>query len=171
MTHIPAHDHGALYVFSVDGEAPAGLTDKADAALMALLGNVLLNTDYVDVITPDMLADMPLSELIQTGYDLPIDTETAGMLQAVTGPVVLVMSAAFGGQETTLTLSHATLITTLREAAHETVPRALHAQSAKGAIASTTRSAKSDARIGGMVATVALLLMFLLVGVMVWIGG
>ena len=171
--HIPANDHGALYVLEITGTPPAGLTEKTDAALLAVLGPVVVNTDYVDVITPGMLIDMTLPQLIANGYDMPMSDADADNLRGLTGSAVLLMSAAFGGQETTLQLPDSVrLVTVLRETPALAVPQPLTSDAAKGTIpGKPTKPPKSNARIGGMVAMYALIAMFALVGLMIWIGG
>ena len=63
MLTIPANDHGAIYVLELNRPAPDGLADKTDAAMMAVFGPAVVNTDYVDAITPGMLTDMTLADL------------------------------------------------------------------------------------------------------------
>ena len=52
MLTIPANDHGAIYVLELNRPAPDGLAEKTDAAMMAVFGHVVVNTDYVDAIGP-----------------------------------------------------------------------------------------------------------------------
>ena len=83
------------------------------------------------------------------------------------------MSAAFGGQEHTLDLPAGTrLVTTLREKAAIKVTPPLTSDSAEGNLdTKPVKPRKSDARMSGMVATYALLAMFTLVALMIWVGG
>ena len=83
------------------------------------------------------------------------------------------MSAAFGGAAVTLDLPQGTrLVTTLRETPTIAVRETLTSDAAEGRLdAPPARSKKSDARVGGMVAMYALLGMFALVGLMIWVGG
>ena len=168
-----ANDHGAIYVFEVIGVPPADLGDKTDAALMAVFGPVVLNTDYVDVIMPGVLTDMTLPQFITHGYDMPVADDVAEELRSLIGTAVLVMSAAFGGQEVALDLPENTrLVATLREKSTIKVIDPLNSSSAEGTLDSKpAKPAKSNARMSGMVATYALLAMFALVGLMIWVGG
>jgi hypothetical protein len=170
---IPANDHGAIYVFEVIGKPPADLGDKTDTAMMAVFGPVVLNTDYVDVITPGVLADMTLPQFIKHGYDMPVAGGVAEELRSLIGTAVLVMSAAFGGQEAALDLPENTrLVTVLREKSAINVIEPLTATSAEGTLdTKPAKPPKSNARMSGMVATYALLAMFALVGLMIWVGG
>lgn len=170
---IPANDHGALYVLELTGTPPAGLSEKTDAAMMAVLGRVVVNTDYVDTITPDMLADMPLLDLLRRGYDMPISESDAQALAGLQGTAILVMSAAFAGQQVTVqSPPNVRLVAVLRETQAMTVPDPLTSEAAQGAIPGRpTKAPKSNARISGMIAMYALIAMFALVGLMIWVGG
>ena len=171
--HIPANDHGAIYVFAVAGTPPPELPDKSDSALLAVFGPVLLNTDYVDVVTPGVLTDMSLPQYIAQGYDMPVADDLEKALHGLNGTVVLAMSAAFGGKDVTLTLPEGTrLVATLRENPAIKIIDPMNTTSADGVLTPPpTKSPKSNARMSGMVAMYALLAMFALVGVMIWVGG
>ena len=170
---IPANDHGAIYVLEIAGDMPAGLADKTDAAMMALLGPIVVNTDYVDVIDPSAMSDMTVPQLIESGYDMLVADDIAEDINGCTGTIVLVMSAAFGGQATELNLpDHVRHVATLRETPAIVVTDPLSTESAEGNLSTApTKPPKSDARMSGMVATYALLAMFALVGLMIWVGG
>lgn len=171
MIHIPANDHGAIYVLELNRPAPDGLADKTDAAMMAVFGNVVLNTDYVDTITPGMLEDIALPDLIRNGYDMAVSDSEAEELRSLFGTVVLVMSAAFGGNELTIDLpADVRLVTTLRDAPSMAAPRPIQTDSATGTIP-PARKKPSDAAMSGRIATYALLVLFALVAVMIWIAG
>ena len=173
MITVPANDHGAIYVIELNRPAPAGLEDKTDAAIIETFGPVVLNTDYVDVITPGRLGDdMRLVDLIRGGYDMPVSPADEAALEGLMGTVILVMSAAFGGNAMTIDLpADVRLVTTLRETPDVTLAAPLRSDSAEGVLEPATKLKKSDARIGGMIAMYALIAMFALVGLMIWIGG
>lgn len=170
---IPANDHGAIYVLEFQGTPPEGLAEKTDTAMLAVLGPIVVNTDYVDAITPGMLTDMTLPQLIKHGYDMPISDSDSDILRGVIGTAVLVMSAAFGGQAMTIELpSNVRIATVLRETPVMRAPEPLTSDAAKGTLSTKpAKPAKSNARMSGMVATYALLAMFALVGLMIWVGG
>ena len=169
---IRANDHGAIYVLEIAGDMPLGLSDKTDEAMMALLGPIVVNRDYVDVIEPAALTDMSVLQLIETGYDMPVDQATADSINATRGTIVLIMSAAFAGQAVKMRLpQHVRHVATLRETPAIKVTDQLSAQSAGGNLSTApVKPPKSDARVSGIVATSALLVMFALVGLMIWIG-
>jgi len=169
MMHVPAHDHGAIYVLELQRPPPEGLEEKTDAAMMAVFGPLVVNTDYVDAITPGMLTDMALPDLIRNGYDMPISEATAEQLRGIFGTVVLVMSSAFGGAEVDINLpGDVRLVTVLRETPKMAAPRPISADTT-GRVAST-RKAPSDAAMSGRIATYALLVLFALVGLMIWVA-
>lgn len=172
MLSIPANDHGAIYVLELSRPAPDGLADKTDAAMMAVFGNVVLNTDYVDAIPPGMLTDMTLADLIRKGYEFPVSDHDAETLRGIFGTVVLVMSAAFGGEAMEIDLpADVRLVTTLRESASISAPQSLRSASAEGILQPTSKKSPSDAAMSGRIATIALVAMFFLVAVMIWIAG
>lgn len=172
MIHIPANDHGAIYVLELQRPAPEGLQEKTDAAMMAVLGKIVVNTDYVDAIVPGTLTDMTLPDLIRNGYEMPIAEREAEQLRGLFGTVVLVMSAAFGGNETTVDLpGDIRHVLTLRETPTMHAPQPLTAQSAEGIIVQTGKKPVSDAAMSGRIAMIALVVLFLLVAIMIWIAG
>lgn len=164
---IPANDHGALYVLAYTGSASDALTAAT------IIGPVALNLDFVDLITADQRTTVPLPEVIRQGYDMPLTAEQDAMLRQVQGTVLLVMSRAFGGEAHQIDLpAGTTLVTVLRETPVMTASDKLTSAAGAGELTGApTKPRKSDARMSGMVATIALLVMFALVGLMVWVGG
>ncbi|MCO4848816.1 MAG: hypothetical protein KC448_12695 [Yoonia sp.] len=171
MINVPASDHGAIYVLELNRPAPDGLDDKTDAAMMSVFGNIVLNTDYVDAITSGMLAEMSLPDFIRNGYDMPLSSIQAEELRGLMGTVVLVMSAAFGGQAIDIDLpSDVRLVMVLRETPSMAAPRPITTDSALGTVP-PKRKKPSDAAMSGRIATYVLLVLFALVAVMIWIAG
>ena len=171
MINVPANDHGAIYVLELNRPAPDGLDDKTDAAMMAVFGNIVLNTDYVDAITPGLLVDMSLPDFIRNGYDMPVSDIQAENLRGLIGTVVLMMSAAFRDSAINIDLpSDVRLVMVLRETPTMAAPRPITTDSAFGTVPQK-RKKPSDAAMSGRVATYALLVLFALVAVMIWIAG
>jgi hypothetical protein len=169
---IPANDHGRIRVFATTLDLPNEVLQKRPGGMLALFG-APLNPDYVDIVRIDDLMGMSLTRYIHEGYDMAPDPVDAATVDQITGYAVLVLSRATGGTETRLApgfgLKH---ITTYAPGTEFTLPGALPSESAKGTIPpADAPPAKSNARMSGMVAMVALLVMFLLVGVMVLVGG
>ena len=166
---IPANDHGQIRVFATDQPLPQGVIDR-DADALALLFGAEVDPTYVDVVRIADLNGMALTRYIAEGYDLPADPFGAGALDAATGTVLLLLSRATEGRAVTLTpaagLRHvATLSREVELTRHEPLP-----SGGAAGVTGQTPAPKSDARIGGMVATVALLVLFLLVLLMIWIA-
>lgn len=173
---IPANDHGKLRIFALDFTPPAALRDKTPEGIAGAFGTDALDLTYIDIIDVAALGEMTLIQYLQAGYELKADAVDAAALADVSGWVVMVMSRASGGKEITLDLTDGlTHITTLGEAASlAPVGAPLQSDASQGTLppptTTPTKKPKSDARIGGMVATVALLMMGLLVWLMIWIG-
>ena len=170
---IPANDHGKMRVFVVAKPPPDGLVAKTPAGFAATFGAAGLNPDYVDVINLDDLGDMTLPDYITRGYEFSLDDVDLAALSSVTGLVVLVMSRAFSGVALTLTLAPGvTHVTTCGEAVKMSIPTKIETESSAGILSSAPAKApKSDAAMSGRVAMIALLVMFALVGLMIWVAG
>ncbi len=169
---IPANDFGKIRVFALTGTPAEPLQNKQPDVIAKLFGYEGLNLDYVDVVDIAATGEMGLLGLLQQGYGLTPDEADIAALSHLSGWVILVMSRATSGSEATLNpmpvLSH---VTTLGEDASLTAHASLESEAAKGVLEPPAKPAKSDARIGGMVAMVALIVMFALVGLMIWVAG
>ncbi len=170
---IPALDHGQIRVFAITGPVPPGLMEKNPPALKSILGVADLDTDFIDVFDTQSLGDMTFADFLRNGYDLTPDPADLAMMQGLEGTILLLLSRATGGKATTLTLGAGVQhVTTIGDSVRLTAPTPLESDAAKGVIETPQPRAKSsDARIGGMVATIALLVMMSLVGLMIWVGG
>lgn len=167
---IPANDHGQIRIFSVPTPAPAGLEEKAPAALQALFGTDTLDVDFVDVVDTRQLAGLSLLDYLHQGYDIPPDAADDQALRDLRGIVVLIMSRATREEETTLTLapgvSH---VTTTGDPARLRITPPV-ATAAAGGLIPEGKSAPTQAAMSGRIAMVALIVMFLIVGLMIWIA-
>ena len=163
---IPASDHGQIRVFACD-------TTVTPETLPDLFG-AQLDPTYVDIVQIADLGDMTLTDYIAQGYDLTPDAADKAAVNAVSGTAILVLSRATEGREVTLTLAPGPglrHVTTYSPDIRLAPPVNLPHDSAKGIIGDAPAKApKSDARIGGMVATLALIVMFALVGLMIWVA-
>jgi len=168
---IPADDHGQIRVFATDADLPAEVIEKTAHGLKTLFA-ADLNRDYIDIVRIIDLGDMTLSAYIAEGYDMAPDLVDKAAVDAITGYAILVLSRATGGIAARLTpsagVSH---VTTYSPVAKIVTPETLPHASAKGVIdQKPAKPPKSDARIGGIVAVYALIVMFALVGLMIWVG-
>jgi hypothetical protein len=84
-----------------------------------------------------------------------------------------VLSSAFGGFDATITpTAPLKWIGTYTEEGSSIKFAPLPSDAAKGTVGETpAKPPKSDARIGGMIAVYALIAMFALVGLIIWVGG
>jgi len=169
---IPANDHGKIRVFALLSTPSKEVQELDPDAIADLFGYDALNLDYVDVVDIDATEDLGLLGLIEQGYDITPDATDIAALSPLTGWVILIMSRATLGADATLKLAPTlTHVTTLGDKATLVTHDTIETSAAKGTLETPTKPAKSDARIGGMVATVVLILMFVLVGAMIWIAG
>jgi hypothetical protein len=170
---IPADDYGQIRVFSHQGPMTDSLLSKSAGGLRQAFGTAGLNPDYIDIVDTAALDGMTLSQYLQQGYDMTATAMDRQTLDTLLGPVILVMSRASGGADMTLTLGPALRhVTTLADPAALRVPRPIPSEAATGVMAATPAQKRpSDAAMSGRIATVALVLLFVLVGVMIWIAG
>ncbi len=166
---IPANDFGQIRVLAT--QTP--LAPDAPDQLAQLLGTDALDPTYIDVVNIADLGPLMLSDYIAQGYDMATDAMDRDAVNAITGYAILILSRAARSEKVTLSLAPGVRhVTTYAPTMELIAPTHLPDASAKGVIGSPpTKAPKSDARIGGMVATVALLLMFALVGLMIWVAG
>jgi hypothetical protein len=144
---------------------------RADVA-ERLLG-LPVDVTQVDIFHSDDVEAIGLAAYLIEGNavaeaQIAADTD---MLDAYRGYVMAVRAQAFGGQAANLTLDpKLRLMGTYTEETPAIRFETLPSQAAKGVLAGG-RAPKSDARIGGLVATFALLFLFALTGLMIWIAG
>lgn len=169
---IPANDHGQIRVFSVSGPIAMALKADLERGIAEAFGTPGLNLDFVDLVDIAALDQMTLVDLLQQGYDIQPDAADKPALDRITDHALLIMSRATSGQEVTLTFAPGVEhVTTCGQAAQLTVPSPIPTEAATGLIPDPPARQKSDAAIGGRVATIALIVLFALVALMVWIGG
>ncbi|SEM69366.1 hypothetical protein SAMN04488003_103145 [Loktanella fryxellensis] len=169
---IPATDHGLIRLFKVTPPAPAELEERTPAALTALFGTDALDATYVDVVDTTQLAGLTLLDYLHQGYDIPAQDAADPAIRNLRGLVVIVMSRAARGQAVTLTLAPGvTHVTTTGDPARLRAPAApLASKAAEGRLTGSGKPAPSSAAMSGRVATVALLVLFALVALMIWVA-
>lgn len=170
---IPSDDHGKIRVFQVPPPGADGLLEKAPQALLTTFGTAALNVDFVDAFDTQALGDMSVADFLRSGYDIALDAADQVLLSDLTGIVVLIMSRATAGQDITLDLAPGvTHVTTCGDGANLSVNAPISSDAAKGVLTpEAAPKVKSDAAMGGRVAMVALVVMFAVFGLMIWIGG
>ena len=144
---------------------------RFDAA-QRLLG-VPVDVAQVDVFHSDDVEAIGLAAYLTQGNAVA-ETQIAAdaaILDAYQGYVMTVRSAAFGGQAATLTPApQLRLMGTYTEQTPAVKFEPLPTAAATGTLTGG-RAPKSDARIGGMVATFVLLFLALFTTLMIWIAG
>ncbi len=108
---VPALEAGVIRVFALDGGDPALAAilppHPLDAGHLApLLGVAALREGDAERIALRDLGDYTLSEFLRIGHDIRSEelAPVAAELDALTGHVILLHSAAFAGQAASLTL-------------------------------------------------------------------
>ena len=179
---IPANETGHVRVFALaltEAEVddlravqipPANVNA---AAIAKLLGTPFVDPHHVDLFHTDTIAAVGLSSYLIEGCTVPADqiAPAKAQIDSYRGPVLIVRSQAFGAKAATLHLAaKVSLLGNFTEDRPSIRFEPLPDASAKGTITVAGKPPMSDARIGGMVATVVLILMFIFVGVFVWMG-
>jgi hypothetical protein len=184
---IPRNERHTLRVFALDmtasevavlREAEADLEPgqvvpflRAEAA--ARLLGVAVDVAQVEVFHSDDVEAIGLAAYLTEGNAVSQAqiAADAGMLDAYRGYVLTIRSQAFGGQAAVL---HPDPKLRLMGTYAETVPPVrfdpLPTSSATGVLGGG-KPPMSDARMGGMVATVALIVMFALTAFVIWFAG
>ncbi|MCZ4352239.1 hypothetical protein O4H61_06880 [Roseovarius aestuarii] len=172
-------ESGIVRLFTVDLTADEITTFTARNGRWPLaesLGADALDPEYIDVFDLGDLQGLGLCTFLADGHGVPEDqlVPMRPRLEALRGTVMVITSRAFTGQAQTITpRAPLNLIASFSEdrapvsfdplpnpGPHETQPP----------VTESTRKRPSDAAMSGRIATLVLLVLFALVGVMVWIA-
>ncbi|SFR58786.1 hypothetical protein SAMN04488005_3058 [Yoonia tamlensis] len=169
----PARTHEkVIWVFAIEMPAQACDAFKSNpAALTAALGIAQIDEAHIEIFDVETIRDYGFAKYLTEAHGMnPAQiTPEATMLAAIKGHVLLVFSDALDGQ--VLAPSPPLRFIGRYGAAPAVSPvDKINTDAAKG-ILPQPKPAKSDARMSGMVATAALVVMFLIVGLMIWIAG
>lgn len=173
---VSATEYGQLRIFRLSDALHAALEqDTSLAPLEQALGVIIAKPEDVQIVAADSIRSVGLAPFLAMGYGVAANAldEVPELKGDSTENYVVIRSGAFGGAAVVLSESvDATLLATLQEEAASAPPLTkLQSESAKGTVApAPVKPPKSDARIGGMVATYALLVLFGLVAVMIWVA-
>ncbi len=177
MSHaVAANEHGLVRVFRLSEPLFHALEQSEDfGPLEKALGVIIAEPADVQLIAADSLRGLGLAPFLAMGYGIKSgDLEDAiGMQDATDDSFVVVRSGAFGGAAVTVSDSpDAQLIATLAEDGPDAPSMTpITSDSAEGLVSHpAAKPVKSDARVGGMVATIALLVLFALAGLMIWVA-
>jgi hypothetical protein len=126
--------------------------------------------DFVEVLDLEALRAYGFSNYLSDGNALEIGDD-AERLDALTGHVLLVFSQGLeNGQTAFAPLAPLTFIARYSQPVHIPTLEPLESDGATGQLPQG-KAPKSDARIGGMIATYVLIFLFVFVGLFVWMAG
>lgn len=170
-----------LWVFAIDlppdsvnAFATADGSDEDHTAwpLRDALGVRHLDADFIEVFDAATLADYGFARYLTEaqGMDAGSVAPDAAQLDALRGWVAILDAQALSNDETPAPQPPLHLIGTYVETRALTLPEPLVAQSAEGTLNGPPAKRPSDAAIMGRVAMVALLVIFALTALMVWVA-
>ncbi len=164
----------AVWVFARDeaeGAAPVDALPATDLA--SALGVTALDMDFVEQFRADTLSDYGFSAYLTeaNGMDADQVAPDAAVLDALTGPVVLVFTAAMPANVVPVAQPPLRLIGRYHETETLRLPEPLMAAAAQGTLDGPARKGPpSEAAMMGRVAMVALLVIFALTALVVWVA-
>ncbi|WP_306152476.1 hypothetical protein [Roseovarius sp. MMSF_3281] len=178
---IKAHEHGIVRLFAIDTDAEPPImsvepewetnAENPPWPLRDALGVEYLDSDFIELFDVANLEGLGLPQYMIDGLgvaEADVEEDRA-RLEAIRGKILVVVSSAFGGFAGTLTpKSPLRWIGTYTE---ETAPvsfKPLPSESAKGTTGG--KAPPSDAAMSGRVASIALLVLFALVALVVWVA-
>ncbi|MRU15336.1 hypothetical protein FDP25_07840 [Roseovarius sp. A21] len=178
---IKAHEHGIVRLFTLDTDADGPAmstepdwgadTDDPPWPLRDALGVTYLDSDFIELFDVADLEGVGLPQYMIDGLgvsEADVEEDRA-RLEAISGKILVVVSSAFGGFAGTLTpKSPLRWIGTYTEDRAPVSFKPLPSEGAKGATGD--KAPPSDAAMSGRVASIALLVLFALVAVVVWVA-
>lgn len=176
MIEVKAHEAGVVRVFSItpaEAEALRSVQDtsEGEGRVARLLGVSHIDTDFVEVFPVSDLDAFGFANYLIAGNGIPeeqVEPDRA-KLDALTGWALILYSGAFDGASGTLSPDPAlTHIGTYAEPRDTSPLEPLHSEAATEPVA--TKAPMSKARQSGMVASLALVVLFALVAVMIWVS-
>jgi len=165
---VLATEHGMVRLFAVD--LPKDEIAGLDVA--ASLGVGRLDPERFELFALDDLKGLGLAGYMHEGLGISRAELDVARLDALEGHVLILRSAAFGGQAVVLTPRAP--LRWIGTYAEETAPvqfTPLPAASAQGVVTPTGKAPPSDAAMSGRIATLALLVIFALTALVVWVAG
>ena len=185
-TNVPAHEHGVIRLYAVDlphdqiaaFNTTSNLDDgHANWPLKDALGATHLDKKFVEVFPIGDLDGLGLAGYLTIGNDVPVDQveQMRHQLSQLNGHVLLVFSSAFGDQAQTINpkspIRHiATFFTQGTPVAFEPLPDESAQLGTGNDDIKPAKKKPSEAAMSGRIATYALLFMFALTGLIIWIG-
>ncbi|MEP5761945.1 MAG: hypothetical protein ABJ327_22055 [Litoreibacter sp.] len=169
-THVTATEIEVIRLYEV--ALPAIEAQGFSAAdVSAALSVIDLDSEYIDIFELDTLDELGLRGYMIDGLGIPESALVPYQerISAISGYVVVVLSRAFNGHESTLKNGHPLrLIGAFREDTADPNGVDLSSVAATEKTPKPAKKQKSQAAQSGMVATFVLLFMFLFVAVIIW---
>ncbi len=176
---IADNDSHRLWVFALNmtPDEVAGLLASDHPAdhrdpVAALLGVDVLDRRLVEIFDTADLAGLGLAGYLKSGNAIP-EAQLAPdrpRLESLQGPVLILLAGAFPNRPVTLRPDpRLTLIASYAEEVPKVEFEPLPNAAAKGILTPPAQK-YSNARMSGMVATLALIVMFALVGLLIWLA-
>lgn len=177
--NITNTESGIVRLFTVDlpAEGIAKFTARNGRwPLAEALGADTLDPEFIDVFDVDDLKGLGLTTYLADGHGIPEDqlTPLRPRLESLHGTVMVITSRAFSGLAQTITpRAPLNLIATFSE---DRTPARFDPLPDPGTLDASppppqpARKKPSDAAMSGRIATLALLVLFALVAVMIWIA-
>ncbi|WP_208347400.1 hypothetical protein [Pseudaestuariivita rosea] len=170
---IPAKEKGVVRIFSVNPPEPFNpADDDAPQWLLTALGLSHLPEESYELFPIRQLDGIGLSGYLTEGWGISTDelAQLAPQLDALKDHVLLLRPNAFDTETTLAVQQPVRYVATLQEDRPPVHFDALPSGSAELQLAETPQKQPSEAAIMGRVAMVALLVLFALVGLMIWIA-
>ena len=171
---IKPTEHGVVRVFAVDltpEEIKPFNRRNGSWPLQQALGADTLDPDHLELFPVEDLDELGLARYLEEGHGIDADeiSEMRQRLGGLSGHVLIVKSRAFGGTAQTLEpRAPLRLIASFNE---DRAPVSFDPLPAEGARGTTGgKPPPSPAAMSGRVASIALLVLFLLVAVVVWVA-
>ena len=170
MSNIVAeHEVGCVRVFHFDPPNE----DRPVFQFQTAIGVIGLKSEDVQHVVLAELGDMPLRSFLSVAYEIDANAlDKVTELDELTGNVFIVRSSAFLDRPETLTTDGAArLVATLWEPSKVGgFAPAIKTESAEGILTPPAKKIPSDAAMSGRIATIALMVMGLLVVLMIWVA-
>lgn len=178
-THVTKTEHGVVRVFIL--VRPPELHQNYSVPLSEIgewLGHSALNAADIQQIWTSDLSDMSLPDLLRQGYGID-DAQIMAQQDHLEGAmdlhptiIVIIRSSGFMNRPAKLaTGGPLFMLAVFQEPGLSVAFEALPDQKVEAPKVKGTPKAPSDAAMAGRVASVALLVMAALVGIMIWVAG
>lgn len=173
---ITAQEHGLIRVFAVDLEhdALATFSERSDTTwpLQEALGASHLDGAYVELFDVADLEDLGLAGYMRQGLGVaPHEIKDMRLqIDALAGPVLIVLSKAFGGEEQVLHPKNPLRwIGTFHEETADVQFKPLKSDAAKGAIPAPPPETKTNPHLTLLTAILALPVIVGLLALLLWL--